>query len=155
MSNLKNKEGWTPAHFAGFLNNFDAMNLLLEHGADLSSKNSNQLTTYCEIIRNDNSDLFECIWPYAKKYKRDLNDVSWHSKDYLCPTSMQLSDKIITDFNQLQFRTALLASFISLLVSKALRYSLCCLKSAKSHQIRSVTTKTRQHHCTLQYWPKT
>ena len=31
-----NNEGWTPAHFASFLNNFDALNLLLENGADCS-----------------------------------------------------------------------------------------------------------------------
>ena len=76
ISNLKSKEGWTPAHFAGFLNCFDALNLLLEHGADMSMQNSNKLTTYCEIIRNDHCDLFECIWPHAKRYKRDLNEVS-------------------------------------------------------------------------------
>lgn len=31
--NNVNKEGWTPAHLAGFLNNFDALNLLIENGA--------------------------------------------------------------------------------------------------------------------------
>ena len=41
VSNLKSKEGWTPAHFAGFLNCFDSLNLLLEHGADMSMQNSN------------------------------------------------------------------------------------------------------------------
>ena len=33
--NVANDEGWTPSHFAGFLNNFDSLNLLLEAGADL------------------------------------------------------------------------------------------------------------------------
>jgi len=32
-ANVENHEGWTPAHFAGFLNNFDALNLLIENGA--------------------------------------------------------------------------------------------------------------------------
>ena len=34
--NVANKEGWTAAHLAGFFNNFDSLNLLLEYGADLS-----------------------------------------------------------------------------------------------------------------------
>ena len=33
---LKNKDGLTPAHFAASLDNFDAMSLLLENGADLT-----------------------------------------------------------------------------------------------------------------------
>jgi ankyrin repeat protein len=34
--NIKTQDGWTPAHLASFLNNFDALNLLLENGADLT-----------------------------------------------------------------------------------------------------------------------
>jgi hypothetical protein len=73
VSNLTNNEGWTPAHFAGFLNNFDALNLLIENGAELNIKNKNGLSTFDEIVRHDHSDLFECVWPYAKLVKRDLN----------------------------------------------------------------------------------
>ena len=43
---VKNEDGWTPSHLAGFLNNFDALNLLLEKGANISSKNNNDLTCY-------------------------------------------------------------------------------------------------------------
>ena len=69
--NIKNKEGWTPAHFAGFFNNFDSLNLLLENGADLSMKANSNMTAFDEVVRNDHVDLFECIHPYAKHYKRD------------------------------------------------------------------------------------
>lgn len=34
--NVKNTEGWTPAHLASFLNNFDALNLLMDNGASLT-----------------------------------------------------------------------------------------------------------------------
>ena len=73
VSNLTNNEGWSPAHFAGFLNNFDALNLLIENGAELTAKNKNGLSILDEIVRNDHSDLFECVWQYAKLVKRDLN----------------------------------------------------------------------------------
>lgn len=33
IANLANNEGWTASHFAGFLNNFDSLNLLIENGA--------------------------------------------------------------------------------------------------------------------------
>lgn len=71
--NLANDDGWTSAHFAGFLSNFDSLNLLIEHGIDLNAKNGNGLSSFDEIIRNDHAELFECVWPYAKKVKRDLS----------------------------------------------------------------------------------
>mmetsp|Transcript_26211 Transcript_26211/g.30627 ORF Transcript_26211/g.30627 Transcript_26211/m.30627 type:complete len:276 (+) Transcript_26211:63-890(+) len=74
VSNIESNEGWTPSHFAGFLNNFDSLNLLIEQGADLTSRNKNGLSCFDEIVRSDNSELFECIWPFAKKVKRDLNE---------------------------------------------------------------------------------
>ena len=73
---MTNNEGWTPGHFAGFLNNFDSLNLLIENGADLRLKNRNGLSCFDEVVRSDNADLFECVWPYAKNLKRDLNVVS-------------------------------------------------------------------------------
>ena len=74
--NIKTNEGWTPSHFAGFFNNFDSLNLLLEAGADLSIECDKGLTTFDEIVRNDHKDLFECVFPYAKKIKRDSSVVS-------------------------------------------------------------------------------
>jgi len=76
VSNLANYEGWTAAHFAGFLNNFDALNLLIENGAELTSLNKSGLSCFDEIVRSDNADLMECVWPFAKKVKRDLSVVS-------------------------------------------------------------------------------
>jgi len=37
--NAKNLEGWNPAHFAGFLNNFDSLNYLIEKGAKITDEN--------------------------------------------------------------------------------------------------------------------
>lgn len=64
--NAMNKDGWTPAHLAGFLNNFDSLNLLMENGADVCAKQGNNLKVYEEITRADNADLLECIYnPYV------------------------------------------------------------------------------------------
>jgi len=62
-----NKEGWTPAHLAGFLNNYDSLNLLIEYGADLCAKREgSSMKVYEEIVRADNADLLECIYsPYV------------------------------------------------------------------------------------------
>lgn len=73
---LKNEDGWTPAHMAGILNNFDSLNLLIENGASISTKNKNGLSVYEEIVRSDNADLLECIYPELKRiiYNRDPNE---------------------------------------------------------------------------------
>jgi len=71
--NLKNDDGWTPAHMAGFLNNFDSLNLLLENGASLDEKNNNALSCYEEIVRADNADLLECIYPLVQDILRQRN----------------------------------------------------------------------------------
>jgi ankyrin repeat protein len=74
--NIRNKEGWTPAHLAGFLNNFDALNLLMEHGADICAKHDNKLKVYEEIVRADNADLLECIykpWVVQDQKDRDMS----------------------------------------------------------------------------------
>ena len=75
--NVANDEGWTPSHFAGFLNNFDSLNLLLEAGADLQKESNVGMSVVDEIVRKDNSDLFECIFPYIKNIKRDMAKVSF------------------------------------------------------------------------------
>ena len=64
---LTNHEGWTPAHLAGALNNFDSLNLLMEHGANIMLKHSHNLSCYEEIVRSDNADLLECIYPFVKE----------------------------------------------------------------------------------------
>lgn len=56
---------------AGFLNNFDAMNLLIENGANLAVYNSASLNVYEEIIRSNNADLLECIYSHVKIYQQD------------------------------------------------------------------------------------
>jgi ankyrin repeat protein len=71
--NIATNEGWTPSHFAGFLNNFDSLNLLLEHGSDLGKESNVGMSVVDEIIRVDNADLFECIFPHVKNMKRDTS----------------------------------------------------------------------------------
>ena len=63
---VKNAEGWTPTHLACFLNNFDALNILIERGADISLKHNEGLSAYEEMVRNDNADLLECVYPLVK-----------------------------------------------------------------------------------------
>ena len=70
---MQNVEGWTPAHMAGMLNNFDSLNLLIESGANLEKRNKNNLTVYEEIIRSDNADLFECIYSHVKASQEKRN----------------------------------------------------------------------------------
>ena len=59
---IPNIDGWCPSHFAGCLNNFDALNLLIENGANISRKHKNNLSIYEEIVRSDNADLLECVY---------------------------------------------------------------------------------------------
>lgn len=63
---MENMEGWTPAHLAGVLNNFDSLNLLIENGADITKKHQGNLSTYEEMVRCDNAELLECIYPLIK-----------------------------------------------------------------------------------------
>ena len=65
--NLTNREGWTPAHLAGALNNFDSLNLLMEYGASIVVKHDHKLSCYEEIVRSDNADLLECIYPFVEQ----------------------------------------------------------------------------------------
>ena len=71
--NVKCNEGWTPAHFASFCNNFDSLNLLLENGADMAIQNTSRMSAFDEVVRNDHRDLLECVFPYTKKIKRDMS----------------------------------------------------------------------------------
>lgn len=64
---LQTAEGWTPAHLAGFLGNMDSLNMLVEHGADLVTKRHNhKMSCLDEIVRNDNADLLECVFPLVQ-----------------------------------------------------------------------------------------
>ena len=73
VSNVVNHQGWTAAHFAAFLGRFDAMNFLIENGANLSMRSELGLTPIEKIILNDHHVLLEAMWPHAKQVKRDLN----------------------------------------------------------------------------------
>ena len=69
-------DGRTPAHYAAIFNRYDAINLLIEHGANLETKNMEHFTVFEEAIKQDHQPMLEAIWLHAKKYKRDMNDVS-------------------------------------------------------------------------------
>jgi ankyrin repeat protein len=46
------------------MGNFDSLNLLLDYGADLANKKHNhKMSCLDEIVRNDNVDLLECVYP--------------------------------------------------------------------------------------------
>ena len=68
----ENNEGWTPTDYACFLNNFDAVNLLMEKGANLSKTNQSGYSAFDQLVLADNVDLFECVWNQAKLVKRDM-----------------------------------------------------------------------------------
>ena len=61
---------------ASFLGNMDSLNLLLEYGADLSKKHNLKMDCFDEIIRSDNHELFECVYPLTKNITRNLKEVS-------------------------------------------------------------------------------
>jgi hypothetical protein len=49
---------------------FDSLNLLIEHGADLTKRNDAEMNCFDEIIKKDNLDLLEAVWPYTRYLKR-------------------------------------------------------------------------------------
>jgi ankyrin repeat protein len=61
--------GWTPALHAANLGHFDALNLLLEHGANLQALNEGGTSCFDEIVRDDAVDLLEAVWPEAQKFQ--------------------------------------------------------------------------------------
>jgi len=76
MINSKNNDGLTPGHFAAGLENFDALSLLLENGADPTIESQPLNNVFSELIVNDHADLLSCVWHLTKLVKRDLNEVS-------------------------------------------------------------------------------
>ena len=73
---MKNNDGLTPGHFAAGLENFDALSLLLENGADPTIESEPENNIFSELIVNDYVDLLSCVWHLTKLVKRDLNNVS-------------------------------------------------------------------------------
>lgn len=53
----------------------DSLNLLIENGADLSKRNNDGLTAYDEMIRQDNLDIYKCVYDQAKMVKRNMKEV--------------------------------------------------------------------------------
>ena len=139
--NTATDEGWTPAHFAGFLNNFDSLNLLLEAGADLSKQSNVGMSVVDEIIRVDNADLFECIFPIVKNMKRDLSKVS----DIFCGDTILLIRMGVLGLytwqqvNKIKLRLALNAS----------KY---CLRKPRNRLIRFAIKLIKHHPSISQYW---
>ena len=132
--NIKTNDGWTPGHFAGFFNNFDSLNLLLEAGADVSIHCNKGLTAVDEIVRNDHKDLFECVFPYAKKIKRDTSVVSLRNH-----------------FINYMFSLDHLATYILLLGKKAPNVCSCFLKKLRNLPIRFVTKLIERRLYTSQF----
>jgi ankyrin repeat protein len=71
---LESGDGWTPAHLAGFMGNFDSLNLLIENGADPWRRHHHKMTVFDEIIRNDNKDLLSAVYDLSKSKPRDSNE---------------------------------------------------------------------------------
>lgn len=69
------EEGWTPAHHAAFIENLDALSLLVENGANLSVRNKNGMCTFDQILSSDNVTLLEILWKetLAWDQNRDTN----------------------------------------------------------------------------------
>jgi hypothetical protein len=53
----------------------DSLNLLIENGCDLLRKHDNSMSSFDEILRNDNIELYECVFEYTKSIKRNLKEV--------------------------------------------------------------------------------
>jgi ankyrin repeat protein len=69
------EEGFSPAHVACLRSYFDALNLLIEHGADLTKRNGHESTCFDELLKTDNLELFECIYPrYGHLQKRQKRE---------------------------------------------------------------------------------
>lgn len=67
---LRTDDGWTPAQHAAITASFDALNLLLEHGADPLCRNAAGLTMYDHIVGANHVELLEIFWNEAMAYDR-------------------------------------------------------------------------------------
>ena len=59
LINAENNEGWTPAHFAAFMNNYDSLNLLIENNVDMFKKHQQKMNVFEEIVRSNDPDLLQ------------------------------------------------------------------------------------------------
>ena len=66
----------TASHYSAMYNRFDALNLLIEHGAHLRTFCKEHYTVFDHVVRTDHQQLLEALWPHAKRYQRDKTDVS-------------------------------------------------------------------------------
>ena len=64
--NLKSNDGWTAAHLAAIQDCYDSLNLLIERGANLFERHNSQMTVFDEIVRSDNAELLEIVFPNYK-----------------------------------------------------------------------------------------
>lgn len=61
--NMQGVDGNTAAHVAGFMGYFDALNLLIENGADLNLRDESfNESVFDLIVQQDRVDLFKCVY---------------------------------------------------------------------------------------------
>lgn len=59
---ISDEDGLTPAHGAALLGNMDAINLLLENGADLKYQNRLGETVFDSILKIDDEIMFSIFY---------------------------------------------------------------------------------------------
>jgi ankyrin repeat protein len=75
---ITDDEGWTPVINAAVMNHFDALNLLIENGADLTQKNKYGFNSIDYLVRHDHADLLECIYPHYEEYEENNHKTLYH-----------------------------------------------------------------------------
>ena len=100
IANIVDNDGNNPAYYAAFFGNFDALNYIMESGGDPNVAGDKQITAYQMLIENDHKDLFECVWPHARKVKSKFSGVS-SELFYSCLNSFLFSLKSLTCIKQL------------------------------------------------------
>ncbi|TNV78094.1 hypothetical protein FGO68_gene14558 [Halteria grandinella] len=69
------EEGYSAAHLACMRSNMDVLNLLIENGADLVKRNVSDSTCFDELLKQDDLDLLECIYPkYGHLQRRQMRE---------------------------------------------------------------------------------
>lgn len=67
---IPSEEGFTAAHLACMRSHMDVLNLLIENGADLVKRNTHGSTCFEELMKQDDFDLLECIYPHYGHLQR-------------------------------------------------------------------------------------